>query len=106
MKSDPDGPKTPKKQRQKRQRKPHNATLRSAYLSLEEMMQAIATEERRVPFAGGEVMMSRRELSFRNMIARAFKGQVHDLAHLLRLMEKYPELPATVVPTIVIRGFV
>lgn len=49
-------------------------------------------------------MMSRRERSFRIMIEKAFDGQVRELAQLLRLMVKYPELPATVVQATVIRG--
>ncbi len=104
MTSHSDGPKGPKKPRSKRRRKPHNAKPIPEYLCLAEIIEAIATEERPVPFAAGQIMMSRRERSFRILIEKAFDGQARELAQLLRLMAKYPELSATVISATVFRG--
>ncbi len=104
MTSHSDGPKGPNQPRPKRRRKPHNAKPIPDYLCLAEMIEAIATEELLVHFAAGNVMMSRRERSFRIMIEKAFDGQVREPAQLLRLMAKYPELSATVIQVTVIRG--
>lgn len=104
MSSQSDRPRRPKKSRRKGRGKPHNAGPVPEYRSLAEIIESIATQERLVPFAGGETMMSRRERSFRIMIEKALDGQPTEIARLLRLMAKYPELAATVVPVIIIRG--
>ena len=89
----------------KRRGKPHNADLPD-YESLAEMVEAIASEKRAVPTRTGEIVMSRRERTFRILIAKALADEdnVRDLAQVLRFMIKYPDMASTYETVIVIRG--
>lgn len=88
----------------KRLRKPENAQLPD-YENLAEMLDAIASEKRTVPTRSGDVVMSRRERSYRSMIEKAFGDDpVRELAQVLRLMIKYPEMASTYQAVIIVRG--
>lgn len=86
-------------------RRPHNAQPKH-YDSLAELFEAIASEKRAIPTRAGVVLMSRKERSLRTMIARALGKEEHvrELAQVLRLMIKYPDLAATSEIVILIRG--
>lgn len=96
--------KTSKKRRPKSRRKPHNAKAAGDYLSLADMVEAIASEKRKVPTCAGEVLMTRRERNLRLLVARALEGKVRELAQVLRIMIKYPDMAATLEIEIFIRG--
>lgn len=93
-----------KQQRRKSGRKPHNARVAPEYQTLGELLDAIANEDRKIPFRGREVVMTREEVAMRVMIERALDEKTRDVAQLLRWMARYPNLAATLVPVTVIRG--
>jgi hypothetical protein len=77
--------------RRKRARKPHNAHVPN-YQTLAEIIESVGSEPRKLPLPDGELTTSRKERCYRLMIERALRGKNRDLAQLLRLMAKYPDL--------------
>jgi hypothetical protein len=71
-------------------RRPHNASKTQEFADVGELFRNLAAEKKRVTINGEQVEMSWAERSFRVTIDRAISGKRQDLAHLLRLMIKYP----------------
>ena len=80
------------KSRYKKGRRPHNARPADDYLSLEDLVQKVGSEPRKVMINGELVEMSRCERTLRLVIAKALEGNAREVAQLLRHMLKYPEL--------------
>ena len=90
----------------KRGRKPHNARPASEYQSVEEIVKRVGSEPRRVRLRGEEVEMSRAERTMRLQVERALEGKVREVAQLVRLMVKYPQIARsyTIKKTVFISG--
>ncbi len=73
-------------------RKPHNARRAADVESLDELVARVGDELRRIPSSKGAVEMTRLERTLRLQVERALEGKVRDVAHLLRLMSKYPSV--------------
>jgi hypothetical protein len=73
-------------------RRPHNALKGQEFGDVGDLIRNLAAEAKRVTIDGEEVEMSWAERSFRLTIERAIAGNRRDLAHLLRLMIKYPSI--------------
>jgi hypothetical protein len=72
-------------------RRPHNIKV-LAFDTLGELVRHIGAQPRTVTMKGKPVKMTRAERSFRLMLDRALKGNVQDLAEILRLMIKHPQV--------------
>jgi hypothetical protein len=75
----------------KKGRRPHNAKTLE-FDNIGDLVRKLGAEPRRVLMNGKEVEMTAAERSLRLAIDRALKGNVRDLAALLRLMIKYPNV--------------
>ena len=73
-------------------RKPHNARRPADVESLEELVARVGAEVRKIPSSKGVVEMTRLERTLRLLVNRAMEGKVRDVAHLVRLMSKYPSV--------------
>src|SRR4051812_27375751 len=76
-------------------REPHNSHKGFEFGNVAELATLLAAEPKKVMIDGREVEMSGAERSFRLTIERALAGNRHDLAHLIRLMIKYPSISGT-----------
>jgi hypothetical protein len=97
-------PKGPKLSRGTAPSRPHNAKPTPYYGSLADIIEAVASEKQPITFRGRKIVMSRRERALRILIEKGLEGRPRELAQLLRLMAKYPDVAATFVSAIVIRG--
>jgi hypothetical protein len=87
--------KKPRKKKPKTGRKPHNATQPADYSSLAELISKVGDEPRKVLVRGQEVNMSRSERLLRLQVDRALQGNVREVANIIRLMIKYPDIAAS-----------
>ena len=74
--------------------RPHNAVTPTDH-SLKDVVLRIANELHEVSINGEPRTISRAERVFRLTVERAVKGNVRDIAHLLRIIAKNPELAAS-----------
>lgn len=91
MNKDGDTPPRSTKEDRRRGRKPHNARVRQ-FATLAEIVEEIGAELRSFPTAEGSRKISRKERLYRVMIHAALQDSDRDLAHLLRLMIKHPNI--------------
>lgn len=75
----------------RRHRKPHNARVRH-FATLSEIVDEVGAEMRSFPTPDGSTKISRKQRLYRVMIHAALKDSDRDLAHLLRLMIKNPNI--------------
>jgi hypothetical protein len=76
----------------RRGRRPHNARKGQDFADICELVCNLAAETKKVTVDGEEVEMSWGERSFRLTLERALSGNRNDLAHVLRLMIKHPDI--------------
>ena len=79
-------------------RRPHNARG-SDYTSLPDLVQKLALAPRTVKIDGKRMTITRLERYLRMKVARATAGDPPEIADMLRLMKKHPEI-ANLYPTI------
>ncbi len=82
------------KGRYKPGRRPHNAVT-PADRSLKDVVLRIANELHEVTINGKRRTMTRKERVFRLTVERAVNGTVRDIAHILSIVAKHPELAAS-----------
>lgn len=87
-----DAPEGSRKTLFKAGRKPHNVPPPKQYDSLHELVKVIGSQPRTVFINGKSIEMSLAERTLRLQVNRALEGKVRDVAHILRLMMKYPNL--------------
>ncbi len=77
----------------KRGRKPHNARAPLEHDSLADLVRQVGSETRKVLKGGETVEMTRTERTLRLQVERALEGnKVREVASILRLMLKHPEI--------------
>ena len=82
------------KGRYKPGRRPHNA-FTPGDGSLKDVVLRIANERHEVTINGERQTMTRKERVFRLTVERAVNGNVRDIAHILSILAKHPELAAS-----------
>lgn len=75
----------------KKGRRPHNAKVLE-FETIADLVKCLGSERKRVALNGEEVEMTWAERSLRLTVDRALKGNRRDLAQLLRLMIKHPQI--------------
>ena len=89
----------------KRGQRPHNAKVLE-FATIADLVRYLGAEQKKVTVNGKETKMSWAERSLRLTLDRALKGNVRDIAELLRLMIRHPHVTGRgkVRSLIIIRG--